>query len=93
MNEYPKLKKGTLVWHGAWPAIVMQSSRRKHKTALEPIMCEVWGFAHECGSCYRQDLHPAHDRREWEDAVRFHGGDPEDRYFKGELILFREVRE
>jgi len=85
--EYPKLKKGTLVFHGTWPAIVIEAQRRKHNTALEPILCEVFGFAHESGSCYRKDLACAISEEQWRRAVKTQGFDPDHRYFKGELLI------
>lgn len=92
-TEYPKLKKGTLVFSGGvWPAIVMEAQRRKHKTALEPILCEVFGFAHESGSCYRKDLTCAMAMKQWRRAVRDQGFDPDKRFFEGELLIAENER-
>jgi len=86
-TEYPKLKKGTLVFSGTWPAIVIESQRRKRNTVHEPIYCEIFGFVHESGSCYRKDLACAISEEQWRRAVKNQGFDPDNRYFEGELLI------
>lgn len=86
-GELPPLKKGTIVYSNGWPAIVMENTRRKHNTRIEAVLCEVWGYAHECGSAYRKDIYPALSMDVWKNDVKKWGGDPEDRYFKGDLMI------
>jgi len=87
-GELPPLAKGTIVYNIiGWPAIVAEATRRKHNTAIEPVFCEVWGWHHEMGSVYRKELIPALSMDQWKNDVRKMGGDPEDRYFKGDLII------
>ena len=85
-GELPPLAKGTIVYANTWPAIVMERSRRKHNTWIEPIYCEIWGYHHELGSAYRKDIFPALSMDVWKSDVGKMGGDPEDRYFKGDLV-------
>lgn len=85
-GELPPLAKGTIVYANAWPAIVMERSRRKHNTRIEPVYCEIWGYHHELGSAYRKDIFPALSMDVWKNDVRKMGGDPEDRYFEGDLV-------
>lgn len=88
MPPTEKLSKGQAAYNLAgWPCIVIQASRRKHNADSEPILCEVWGPFHECGSVYRGELSVATDEAAWKQAVRQYNGDPGDRYFKG-VILF-----
>lgn len=87
-DELPPLAKGTIVYNIiGWPAIVAEATRRKHNTATEPVFCEVWGWHHEMGSVYRKELIPALSMDQWKNDVRKMNGDPEDRYFKGDLII------
>jgi len=83
-----KLLKGQAAYNlMGWPCIVMQSGRRKHNADSEPILCEVWGLFHECGSVFRGELSVATDEAAWEQAVRQYNGDPDDRYFKGAVLF------
>lgn len=75
--------KGRIGFQGPWPIIVME--RAKSDKPETPVLCEVWGHAHECGSVYARDLYLTDDADEWVAAVEQYGGTPEKRYFKGAL--------
>ena len=90
-GELPPLKKGTIVYANGWPAIVMESTRRKHNTRMEAVLCEVFGWAHESGSAYRKDIFPAVSMDQWKRDIAKEGHRPEDRYFKGDLMIAEDV--
>jgi len=80
-----KLLKGTIGYnHFGWASLVME--RAKSDNPLTPVLCEVWGFEHECGSMYHKEFTPTDDFEAWKLAVAREGGTIDDRYFKGSLI-------
>lgn len=85
-----RLLKGVVGYNEAgWPSIVME--RAKSDKPSTPVLCEVYGPFHECGSMYYNEFKPAMNMEDWEEAVEESGDDGlEDRYFKGELILAKE---
>ncbi|MFA5298600.1 MAG: hypothetical protein WC389_10395 [Lutibacter sp.] len=77
--------KGTIGYNPmGWACIAIE--RAKSDKPMTPIMCEVWGYEHECGSMYRNEFTPTNDLENWKAAVKAYGGDPDQRYFKGKLI-------
>lgn len=77
--------KGRVGWcRGTnWPLIVME--RAKSDKPETPVLCEVWGFEHECGSCYYKDIVLAESLAAWEESMKA-ADNGEKRYFKGELL-------
>ena len=67
-----------------WPLIIME--RAKSDKPMTPVMCEVFGVAHECGSLYLQDIRLETDRPKWECEVISQGFELGKYYFKGALI-------
>lgn len=86
-----RLLKGVVGYNEAgWPSIVME--RAKSDKPSTPVLCEVYGLYHECGSMYYNEFKPAMDMDKWVQAVESNesGDKLKDRYFKGELILAKE---
>lgn len=80
-----KLLKGRIGYNNCgWPLIIME--RAKSDNPQTPVLCEVWGYAHECGSIYAGEISLETDENLWADAVRAMNGNPADHYFKGKLI-------
>ena len=70
-----------------WPLIVLE--RAKSDNPNTPVLCEVFGYAHESGSVYYKDIQLTTDETDenaWSDAVRAMGCTLGDIYFKGKLI-------
>ena len=81
-----RLLKGVIGYNPmGWAAVVME--RAKSDKPNTPVMCEVWGFEHECGSMYYSEFTPAKNIEDWKSRVRQEGGDPDDRVFKGGLLI------
>ena len=81
-----RLLKGIIGYNPmGWASIVME--RAKSDKPETPVLCEVWGYEHECGSMYYHEFTPTDDIENWKKAIKAYGGDPEDRYFKGELLI------
>ena len=77
--------KGRFGYNAAnWPLIVME--RAKSDKPNTPVLCEVYGLEHECGSVYYREITLSDDLNEWEGAIRQMGFDPKKRYYKGGLI-------
>ena len=68
----------------SWPLIIME--RAKSDKPNTPVLCEVFGIAHECGSIYANEIELASDIEPWEGIVKEMGFDPTKRYFKGILV-------
>jgi hypothetical protein len=68
-----------------WPLIVME--RAKSDKAGTPVLCEVYGLEHECGSVYNHQIRLTDNLPAWEDSLRVLGHNPKDMYFKGKLLL------
>uniref|UniRef100_A0A6M3LYR0 Uncharacterized protein n=1 Tax=viral metagenome TaxID=1070528 RepID=A0A6M3LYR0_9ZZZZ len=83
-----RLLKGVIGFNPmGWASIVME--RAKSDKPSTPVLCEVWGMAHECGSMYYEEFTPTKDIEAWKNAVIASGGNPDDRYFKGDLITIK----
>lgn len=67
-----------------WPLIVME--RAKSDNPQTPVLCEVWGYEHECGSVYYNEIVLADDLNAWKEAVIRFNGNPDKHYFKGKLV-------
>jgi len=79
------LLKGVIGYNPmGWACIVME--RAKSDKPMTPVLCEVWGYEHECGSMYYNEFTPASNLEEWKNRIRELDGNPEDRVFKGNLI-------
>ena len=52
-----------------WPVIVME--RAKSDKPMTPVLCEVYGLEHECGSVYAGELSLTNDVLTWEQAKPF----------------------
>ena len=90
MGYSNKILKGTIGYNPmGWAAVVMERARSDKPDT--PVLCEVWGFEHECGSMYYIEFKPATNLEEWKEAVEREGGNPDDRYFKGELIVYQPI--
>ena len=87
MGYSNKILKGTIGYNPAgWPSIAMERARSDKPGT--PVLCEVWGFEHECGSMYIEEFSPTSDIELWKQNVNQMGGNADDRYFKGELIVY-----
>jgi len=60
--------KGDFVWTGAFPGIIISDVH-----TFAPC-CEVWGFEHEMGSAYAEDLIKMEPLK-WAEAARKYGFD------------------
>lgn len=67
-----------------WPLILTERSRSDKP--MTPVSVEVWGLEHEIGSVYLNEISLTDDEKIWREAIRVRGGDPDQRYFKGELL-------
>jgi len=67
-----------------WPLIVME--RAKSDNPQTPVLCEVWGYEHECGSVYAGEICLTNDKHRWDNDVRKMNGNPDNHYFKGKLV-------
>lgn len=78
--------KGTIGYNNQtkWPAIAMERARSDKPTT--PVLCEVWGYEHECGSMYRSEFTPTDDFAAWRLEIDVLGFDYNERYFKGKLL-------
>ena len=85
INPKNQYKKGEMLINAAgWPSIVMEATRGNNPTII-PIV-EIYGFEHECGSCYTNEITSRLTREEFELAKRNLGHGDANQYFKGELI-------
>ena len=85
INKANQYRKGELVLLKAnWPAIVMEATRGNNPTIIN--MVEVFGFAHECGSCYTSDVLKRLNGNEFEMFKKMMGFENEKHYFEGALI-------
>ena len=75
--------KGRVGFTGNWPVIVLE--RAKSDKPFTPVLCEVFGFEHESGSCYLQDISLL-PLDMWLDTFKAQGHNVEEIYFKGKLI-------
>lgn len=83
-----RLLKGTIGYnHYGWPALIME--RAKSDNPDTAVLCEVWGDFHECGSMYYHEFTPTSDFETWMKKVEETGEKVEDRYFKGELVVYK----
>jgi len=79
-------KKGEMILNVAhWPAIVMEGTRGNDPEIIN--MVEVYGFAHECGSIYTNEVIARLTKEDFVAWKKVNGYDEkEPQYFKGELI-------
>ena len=73
-----------------WPLVIME--RAKSDAPMTPVLCEVFGIEHECGSVYAKDISLPHNdllgnsMKQWKERVSNQGFNPNDLYFKGALL-------
>lgn len=85
VNPKNQYKKGELILNVAgWPAIVMEATRGNDPTIIP--MVEVFGFEHECGSIYTNEVVQRLNKVEFETYLKMTGMIAEKLYFKGKLI-------
>jgi hypothetical protein len=85
MGYSNRILKGTIGYNPmGWASIAMERARSDKPNT--PVLCEVWGMEHECGSMYYEEFSPTKDVEAWENHIKAAGFDPKDRYFKGKLI-------
>ena len=90
MSYSDKFLKGRIGYNSiGWPLVLME--RAKSDKPNTPVLCEVWGFEHECGSIYAHEIILTEDLEGWRLAVKGMQGDPDERYFKGELLVATPV--
>lgn len=78
-------KKGEMLLNGAgWPSVVMEGTRGNNPTIIN--MVEVFGFEHECGSCYTNEIVARLTKSEFEAHKAKMGFADAPLYFKGTLI-------
>lgn len=78
-------KKGEMILNKAgWPGIVMESTRGNDPEIIP--MVEIWGFEHECGSIYTNEVVCRLTLDEFEN-LREQNGYNGEQYFKGKLIV------
>lgn len=75
--------KGRVGFTGNWPVVVME--RAKSDKPLTPVLCEVFGFEHEMGSCYLKDISLVPLER-WIQLFQDDGHTLDEIRFKGKLI-------
>ena len=81
-NQY---KKGEILVNTiGWVCIVMEATRGNNPTIIP--MVEVFGFEHECGSIYTNEIARRITKKEAEEIVANNGQSFSDRFFKGELL-------
>lgn len=83
------LKKGQMFWdiNLGWPGIIMEAERTKKYNEHNIInMTEVYGFAHDMGSKYANEITHLLTEDEFELAKSYLGFDKTPNYFKGKLI-------
>lgn len=82
------LKKGTMFIDGAkWVGIVTEAERTKNYKPHNIINCaEMYGFYHESGSKYANEVVALLTKDEFEAGKKALGFENESNYFKGELI-------
>ena len=75
--------KGRVGFTGDWPVVVIE--RAKSDKPLTPVLCEVFGYAHESGSCYLKDISLV-PLDTWLQQFQESGHQVSEIYFKGNLI-------
>jgi len=85
INERNIYKKGEMLLNVmGWPCIVMEATRGNNPTIIQ--MVEVYGFEHECGSIYTNEIVARLTKAQFEDYKKKMGMENEEQYFKGELV-------
>lgn len=81
INETNQYKKGELFLNKmGWAGIVMEATRGNNPTIIP--MTEIFGFEHECGSIYTNEI----ERRISIAEFRSIAGGKGDIYFKGKIL-------
>ena len=83
-----RLPKGQMFMDGAnWPGIIVEAERTKKYGENNIInMVEIYGFEHEMGSKYANEITHLLTEDEFELAKSYLGFDKTPNYFKGKLI-------
>lgn len=85
INKNNQYKKGEMLVNTiGWACIVMEATRGNDPQIVP--MVEVFGFEHECGSIYTNEIARRINREEFESLKKASGHENEELIFKGELI-------
>jgi len=85
INPKNQYKKGEMLVNTiGWACIVMEATRGYNPTIIP--MVEVFGFEHECGSIYTNEIARRITKEEFEEIIKANGNEVGDYYFKGKLI-------
>ena len=84
-NLHNQYKKGEMIINTiGWAGIVMEATRGNNPEIIP--MVEMFGFEHECGSIYTNEIARRINQHEFERVIKEQGHKVGDYYFKGELI-------
>ena len=85
INPRNQYKKGEILVNTiGWVCIVMEATRGNNPTIIP--MVDVFGFEHECGSIYTNEIARRITKKEAEDIVKQNGQNLSETYYKGALI-------
>lgn len=84
-NEKNQYKKGEMLVNTiGWPCIVLEATHGNDPQIIN--MVEVFGFEHECGSIYTNEIARRLNKDEFEKMVVTQGHEVNKYYFKGTLL-------
>ena len=85
INTHHQFKKGEMIVNMfGWPGIVIEATRGNDPAIINCV--EVFGFEHESGSMYTNEVVRRIDKIEFEKLKKETGHENESIYFKGQLI-------